>query len=300
MYSMTSPEMYREMSPPSLGYVFVPDDDTFLNTDHYLEIQFVTFGPQSEQPFSATAWISPTTHDEPEPLKFEPVVFQGEPRDKWIALLPQRENKADRWFYYITIETSEGRTIEIWKDMNWFEKFFSGFKKEHQHFWVTYEGSVSREMPAGKLVLVTHIVFSFGALLFMFHTLYYMMSIFSGAKANNFIKAYKSAFWAVMMFFVGAILLGIPITWFTFGVGFQPWPTQGLTSLGDVTDTKSTWLVIAWGILLGCYYRVFKNALSQQMEYGRFKSFAYWIIVALIFTIFVFLIPHSQFMQAGQ
>lgn len=295
MSSMITPEMYREMSPPDLGYVFVPDDDTFVKTDHFLEIRFIRFGP--EKPVAAIAWISRHTYDDPEPLAFEPVYFDGEQTDKWIAVLPPLEEKGTRWFYYLTIETSTGRQIEIWKDMNWFERLFSGSKEETQLFWTTYEGSIVKELSAGKAMLVTHIVLSMGALFFMFHALFYLLTIFTQPTGVYFIKAYRSIFWGCMTFLFGAIILGIPITWYTFAVGFMPWPTQGLADLGDVTDTKSTALIIVWAILLFVYHKPFRLSLAEKLETAVMKKFAVWTLVTLLFTAFVFLIPHSQFMQ---
>jgi hypothetical protein len=295
MSNMIAPEMYRAMSPPDLGYVFVPDDDTFVKSDHFLEISFIQFGP--ERPVSATAWISRHTDDEPRALPFEPVNFGGEQTDKWIALLPPLEDKGTRWFYYITIKTSTGRQIEIWKDMNWFERMFSGFSSDKQLFWTTYEGNIVREIAPGKVMLVTHIVLSMGALLFMFHALYYLLWIFADKGRTHFIKAYRSVFWGCMTFFIGAIVLGIPITWYTFAVGFMPWPTQGLGNLGDVTDTKSVALTIVWAILLIGYMKPFKQAIAEKLEAKVMKKFAIWTLITLLFTVFVFLIPHSQFMQ---
>lgn len=294
---MVTPEMYREMSPPKLGYVFVPDDDTFVKTNHYLEIRFIRMGP--EAPLSATAWISRSPDETPQALKFEPAIYQGTQSDKWFAILPPLDEKGSRWFYYIAIDTSEGRTIEIWKSMNRLEKLFSGFMKDRQLFWTTYEGNVVREMPGGKAALVTHIVLSLGALLFLFHTLYYALSILDKPDSLTFIKCFRSSFWALLIFAVGAVAMGIPITWYTFGVGFSPWPMQGLTSLGDITDTKSCLLVVWWTVLLIRYFRTCRGALKAESEPVKLRRFALWTIVALLITVFVFLIPHSQFLQSS-
>ncbi len=298
MGKMVTPEMYRDMSPPQLGYVFVPDDDTFVETNHYLEIRFIPFGP--EYPVAATAFLSHTLSGDAEPLDLEPVFYEGEQTNKWIAILPPLADKGDRWFYYLTFETSEGRTIEIRKDMNWFEKLFTGFTKEKQLFWTTYEGNVIREIPSGKVLLVTHIVLTMGALLLLFHTLYYAFQLFAKPNRFYFHRAYKSAFWGILCFLVGAIIIGIPITAYTFGVGFMPWPTQGLTSLGDVTDTKSSAMIVAWAILLLANFGVYKRAFLKNAEPRKWVQFGVWVIIVSLFTVFIFLIPHSQFMQQSQ
>jgi hypothetical protein len=292
---MITPEMYKEMSPPNLGYVFVPDDDDFINSNHFLEISFIEMGP--EKPESVTAWISRHTYTDPTPLRFEQVYFAGEPTGKWIALLPPLEEKGTRWFYYLDIKTSTGREFEIRKDMNWFERLFSGFKETKQLFWTTYEGSLIREVHFGKAILVTHIVLACGALLIMYHALYYLLTIFYKPTKFIFNKAYRSVFWGCLTFFIGTIVIGIPVTWYTFAVGFMPWPTQGLTNLGDITDTKSTWLVIAWAVLLLSYLKTYRAPLKQAIDTAIMKRFAIWTLVSLLLTVFVFLIPHSQFMQ---
>lgn len=299
MNNMISPEMYRSINPPELGYIFVPDDDTFVESEHRLEIEFVEFGPEREKPVSATAHIARKVNDPMIELPFEPLFFNGQPTRTWFAVLPPLSEKGSRWFYYITIKTSNGRVIEIWKSKNWFEKLFSGFRSNRQYFWVTYEGNVSREMPGGKLALIFHIVLTFGALLLLFHTLYYSLWLIKSPSDNNMRKAYKSALWAIICFTIGAIIIGIPITRYTFDVGFAPWPVKGLTNPGDITDTKSTLLVIWWLILLITNRHALPSAKLNDTRFEKQRRFGWLTILALLVTIFVFLIPHSQFMQSG-
>ena len=298
MNNMIAPERYRSLKPPALGYVFVPDDDEFIDSEHRLEVQFIRFG--SEGPASVTAHVSRGLTEQPQDLPFEPLVYRGEPTRTWFAVLPPLADKGSRWFYYITIETTEGRTIEIWKSMNWFERLFSGFSKTRQHFWVTYEGNVAREMPMGRMLLVSHIVLIFSALIFMFHILYYVLQIIAVPVAGYYVRAYRCMFWAMISFAVGAILLGIPITFYTFGSGFAPWPSRGLTNLGDITDTKSMLLVVWWAVLLLTNLGHYRSALGGQGNGGPRRAFAWWTIIALLITVFVFLIPHSQFLQSSR
>lgn len=299
MNNMISPEMYREIDPPNLSYVFVPDDDAFTDSRHRLEVQFLDFGPQSEIPVTATALISREMNGQTQPLPLEPLMYAGNPTGTWFAVLPPLADKGTRWFYNISIETSQGRTVEIWKEMNWFERWFSGFKKDRQQFWVTYEGNVTREATGGRILLVLHVVLTMGALLSLFHTLYYAFRIIQKPTDFYMLKGYKSAMSAVLLFLVGAIFIGIPITAFTFGVGFAPWPTMGLTNTGDITDTKSTYLVVWWIILLISYSRTFRAASKGNGDSRKEARFAWWTIVALLVTVFVFLIPHSQFLQSS-
>ena len=110
--------------------------------------------------------------------------------------------------------------------MDWFERLFSGFRKDKQLFWVTYTGSVTRQTPYGKLLLSMHIALAFGALLFLFHTLYYDLRLIRSPNDHEMVRAWKTALWAMIFFTAGTIALGIPITRLAFGAGFMPWPTQ--------------------------------------------------------------------------
>jgi hypothetical protein len=294
MSGRITPEMYRSMTPP-LGYVFVPDDDTFIDSEQKLEINFVQMGRGA--PSQVTAHITRHPSDPTENLEFEPLAFHGEPTQTWFAILPPLHNKADRWFYYITVETTEDRTIEIWKHMNWFEKLFSGFRKEHQLFWVTYEGNVVREMKYGKLALVSHIVLSLGALIYMFHAFYYIMWLFTAPTGKYLRKTWHALLGAWISFTIGTIILGPVITWYTFAQGFTPWPVKGLNNLGDITDTKSLLLVVWWGILLLTNLKSVRLSIRGELSGSTGLRFAWWTLLALLVTAFVFLIPHSQFLS---
>ncbi|HDS30593.1 MAG TPA: hypothetical protein ENN67_06055 [Firmicutes bacterium] len=292
MNARITPEMYRNMAPP-LGYIFIPDDDTFVNSDHRLEVSFVRMG--REIPTRVTAHIARHPYEDTEELDFEILTYAGEPTSTWFAILPPLPNKADRWFYYITIETSENRTIELWKRMNWFEKLFTGFKQDRRMFWVTYEGNIVREVGFGRLILVSHIVLSLGALLFMFHALYYMMCLFSSQNGHFYRRTWYSLLGAWITFFVGTMILGPPITWYTFADGFAPWPVRGFNNLGDITDTKSVLLVVWWGILLLTTYKNVRLSRTGELTKSAGMKFAWWTLLAIIITVLVFLIPHSQF-----
>jgi hypothetical protein len=298
MNSMIAPEMYRSMRPPQLGYIFVPDDGEFTDGEHRIEVQFIQFSDES--PKSVTAFIMKKPDDQPQELPLEPLLYSGTPTRTWFAVLPPLKEKGARWFYYLTIQTTKDRTIEIWKNMNWFERLFSGFSKDRQHFWVTYEGNVVRETQFGRILLISHIVLAFGALLFLFHTMYYILRLVQiGPSDIDMLKGYKSAFWAAAFFFTGAIVLGIPITYYTFNTGFAPWPVKGLFNLGDITDTKSTLLAVWWAILLISYYKQFRLAVLGRGDGKLQRKFGWWTILALFITVFVFLIPHSQFLQTS-
>jgi hypothetical protein len=79
----------------------------------------------------------------------------------------------------------------------------------------------------------------------------------------------------------------------------MPWPTQGLTSLGDITDTKTSFLVVWWAVLLLSNLGTWMKAIKRQGDPIVERRFGWWTIVALLVTVFVFLIPHSQFLQTS-
>ena len=101
---------------------------------------------------------------------------------------------------------------------------------------------------------------------------------------------------AWLTFTIGAIILGPPVTWYTFAEGFSPWPVKGLNSLGDITDTKSVLLVIWWGVLLLSNLKHVRSSTHGELGKSICLRFAWWTLVAILVTIFVFMIPHSQFL----
>lgn len=293
MNGRIAPDMVRHMAPP-LGYIFVPDDDAFVDSEHRLEVDFIPMG--REVPTRVIAHIARHPNDPIEELEFEPLFFDGEPTMTWFTVLPPLSKKADKWFYYISIETSEDRQIQLWKSMNWFEKLFTGFKRDQMMFWTTYEGNVVREAPMGRLLLLSHIVTSMGAILFMFHTLYYMMWLFVVPTSKFFRKTWNAMLGAWITFTFGTCILGPPVTWYTFAQGFYPWPLKGLTDLGDITDTKSVLLVIWWGVVLMMNWKYIRSKNRIELDPAAGKKFAWAIFIAILVTIFVFNIPHSQFL----
>ena len=89
--TMISPDIYKSMNPPALGYVFVPDKDAFVGDHDRLEISFMKFG--SEAPFQVTAHISRNVTDPPQDLYFQPLFYQGIQTDSWYAILPGPQRK---------------------------------------------------------------------------------------------------------------------------------------------------------------------------------------------------------------
>ena len=122
--------------------------------------------------------------------------------------------------------------------------------------------------PVPSYIVITHILFIFGAFLF---------SIRSGLEAlvpgSN---PRKLAFWAVAFLFIGGMILGPIMQMFSFGAFWTGFP------LGkDLTDTKTLAALVFWVIALWASRKKSK------------KTSRHWILAASCVMLIVFLIPHS-------
>lgn len=176
--------------------------------------------------------------------------------------------KGKRYFYYISIEDSKGDVLVLPPTATGTER--------PVYYYVTYEAHPDR------LSLILHIVLAIGAVIYWVHTLFYSICHLRTGQEIFFRKAYNSAFWGNVAFFIFAIPLGCLIAWQTFGT---PW--TGIPVGWDITDNKSL-------ITL-----VFYTAALIGAKTGRVssKTFAVLGIVGLILTIIVYNIPHSYVIQ---
>ncbi|MDH4100977.1 MAG: hypothetical protein OEV28_10465, partial [Nitrospirota bacterium] len=177
-------------------------------------------------------------------------------------------SKGKRHFYYLRIESEKGDVLVLPSTaLN---------KDKPAYYYVTYEGSSSR------WALILHIVLAIGAVIYWVHTFYYSISHLRTGQDVFFRKAYSSAFWGNVAFFIFAVPLGCLIAWETFGT---PW--TGIPVGWDITDNKSLiTLVFYTAALIGARFRLFST-----------RTFAVLGIVGLILTIIVYNIPHSYFIQ---
>lgn len=114
-------------------------------------------------------------------------------------------------------------------------------------------------------LLIPHILLMFGWLLF---------SVRAGlAAVGREKKAQKLALYTTAMLFVGGILFGVFVQYYAFGAFWTGFPVGK-----DLTDTKTLVALMAWILAL------YQNRHGQR---------PYWIVIAALITLAVYLIPHS-------
>ena len=176
--------------------------------------------------------------------------------------------KGKRFFYSIRIEDSKGDVLVLPPTAEQ--------KERPVYYYVTYEGH------PGRVWLILHIVLAIGAIIYWIHTFYYCICHLQTGQEIFFRKAYNSAFWGNVAFFIFAVPLGCLIAVQTFG---KPW--TGIPVGWDITDNKSLITLVFYTVaLLGARFRIFTA-----------RTFAVLGIVGLILTIIVYNIPHSYFIQ---
>ncbi|HPR62924.1 MAG TPA: hypothetical protein PK014_01780 [Thermoanaerobaculia bacterium] len=263
-----TPDMVTLLTPGApVHYVYVHDDDQYNDRDYRVEFRAFT---REENPAIDSVSIHIRRSGEQEYLRntMEPLVIKGEPTSSYLYVMP-RLHILQRYFFYFTIELSNGESVKVTQPKPWFAALLTG--KGDWPFYVTFEGHVN------KHILVLHITLVVAALFFLIHTLLDTFRIHVGMK-QAFQRALSTMFWGWLLFAISVIPLGIVVTWQAFQEGWGGWPIGT-----DITDTKSEVVVLYWLLVL---------LLSRK---GRLKYFPYWVYGGIVITTIVYLIPHSLF-----
>jgi hypothetical protein len=272
--SMISPEMYRvtDRSEP-INYVFVPDYDQFARSNHYVEGLF--WSTQDESLRVSVHYRTPDTEYVAAGLQ------QIGESNKFSFPLPSLQI-GQRFFYFLRVEDSVGRRIDIKPKRNLMDKLFVGTKEKL--FYVTFEGRPSRAL------LLCHIVFIVGAMLLMVHGFHY--SVQHLVTGRGLPGAYWSLFYGWLLFTISVLPLGYAIAKSTFGVGWGGFP------LGmDITDNKSLGIVLYWFVLLLRGWRPQRGEYSVRTGKMFGTTFAGLSLLGILLTILAYSIPHSVFVQ---
>ena len=125
-------------------------------------------------------------------------------------------------------------------------------------------------------ILIPHIFLMFLAMVFSTRT-----AIEAILKWNN---THKLAFWTLMFFIGGGLILGPIVQYYAFGYFWTGWPTAdglhiNLFKFGDLTDNKTLAALIMWAIAV---WRLKKH--PEQ---------TYWAWIAAVVLLAVYMIPHS-------
>ncbi len=181
----------------------------------------------------------------------------------WAATLPGNE-KGVRTYYFLTAEDAAGNRVvlpedasEVWTD-------------EYDYFKLRAEGKASR------WALIVHIYLMFVAILLFVHSLYYALSVLYGIDRSGALVV--SVYYGVLTFFI----TGFPIGWMIEKqVLGNYW--EGIPFGWDITDSKTLFILVFWMI----------PVILRLRRRVSDRGFAKWVVAGSLFTIAMFLLPHS-------
>ncbi|MEW6456391.1 MAG: hypothetical protein AB1410_06745 [Acidobacteriota bacterium] len=169
--------------------------------------------------------------------------------------------KGERTYFFFKAKDREGKEIILPKNA------------PKNLYFIKHEGSVS------KVGTLFHITLMMTALFILIHSLYFsLLHLFGDDKNETISKMTNSVLIALVVFFI----TGFPIGWWiAYEVYGKAW--TGIPFGMDITDNKTLIILIYWLLALLVYK--FKKIDS--------KLFAKLVILGAIFTLILFLIPHS-------
>jgi hypothetical protein len=227
-------------------------------------------GPTPPSVSSVTVYYRKAERKEwtPYPLQYCPK------SDLWAGSLPPLP-KGKRYFYYLEVRGSRGEKLFLPEGAP--EAPGQGF------YHVTYEGHVS------EILLIAHIVLACSTAVFLLHAFYYgLCQLVCG-------DGYRGAYWCALagnlLFFISMVPLGAVLSGQTFGEPWGAWP------LGtDVTDTKSQFLFLFW-LVAALLQRKTLTGGRRGKDTLSPRGFSILTVGGCIFSLVIFLIPHSYFFQ---
>jgi len=271
-YKMITPTMYRLTDPSApINYVLVPDRSEYGHSGHFIRVDVWPTGENKE--LSVKVLFKKKTDD-----KFYEGNMQRVMESNVYAFIVPPLEKGQRWFYYIQAAGAGGNAVKIPPNA-----------PDKPLPWVTYEGRVS------LYILSIHIALVVGSIFFLIHALYFSLLILTRARASDsptLMKCYRSVMLGWLSFFLGAVPLGIYVSYVTFGAGNQ-W---GAFPFGkDITDNKTQLEIIIWLIILLTRIDLLKGKPSAARVTAR--AFTWLVVVGIVVTAAVYMIPHSLFLQ---
>ncbi|MDZ7814660.1 MAG: hypothetical protein U5N86_01245 [Planctomycetota bacterium] len=198
---------------------------------------------------------------------YEKEMVRAEGTDLYCASL-EGKPKLGRWFYRFHAYYGDEDAV---------------FAQEGDtNFFVTFEGDVP------MLLLVSHIALMIATVILFIFVFYY--SLEKLVNRRNGKELYLSAFLGTAVFLFAAFVLGPPISGYAFGEPFGAWPFGT-----DITDTKSFWLIVLW--LIPLFLRAGQLTGNEKHNRISARAFAWFCLLALVFSLIVFMIPHSLFIH---
>jgi len=180
----------------------------------------------------------------------------------FTAIVPG-DARGKRNYFYISAEDNEGNKVILPKQKN------TGKIKLYQ---LRSEGKPS------FLLKLLHIMLMLTALIILIHALYYSASFLQNKNEDIPLKLKNLILWGIITFFV----TGFPIGWIIeYQVLGNFW--EGIPFGWDITDNKTLLILIYW-LAIFIPYRLKKISPSTMSKL---------IIFGTIFTLVLFIIPHS-------
>ena len=193
---------------------------------------------------------------------------EGAP-DKFITHLPS-QSKGKRAYYYLSLSDNKGKTILTLPQQ---------IDLLNDPLLIKFKGEVV------PIILISHALAMFASVFFIALILFSALEILRGK--DSLVKFSFYTLSATILSFLGGVPLGILVTNQALG---EYW--GGFPIFTDVTDSKTSILILYWVILLFLMKgSAFKK--DKTLNLLKDKTLAFWGILGFLLTIMIYLIPHS-------
>jgi hypothetical protein len=182
----------------------------------------------------------------------------------WYVTSLELPEKGIRTYYYFEVSDRAGNKIILP------EKATPEYGSEYQYFKLRSEGQVSR--PA----LYFHVLLMLFAIVLFFHVLYDALYILNGGHRER--RIVLVTLYAQICFFI----TGFPLGWIIEKQALGNY-WEGIPFGWDITDSKTLFIFLYWMIPLILYW---------MKKIGE-RGFAKWAVGGVLFTVAMFLLPHS-------
>ncbi len=182
----------------------------------------------------------------------------------WYVTSMELPEKGVRYYFYFEVVDRAGNQLIFPEEAK------PQFTSEYHYFKLRSEGQVSR------LALFFHVLLMLFAIVLFFHVMYDAIYILNGGHREQ--RIVMVTLYAQICFFITGFPLGWLIEKQVLG---NYW--EGIPFGWDITDSKTLFIFLYWMIPLILYW------LKKIGERG----FAKWAVGGVIFTVVMFLLPHS-------
>ncbi|MFQ6082516.1 MAG: hypothetical protein ACE5WD_04055 [Candidatus Aminicenantia bacterium] len=180
----------------------------------------------------------------------------------FTALLPGKE-KGQRSYFYIYAEDNAGNEVYLPEEAG---------KTGGKWFVIKFEGRAS------FFLKLLHIMFMLTSLTIFIHAFYYAVSYLKNENEKADLRLGALLLWGIIVFFITGFPIGWMIGWQVTG---QAW--TGIPFGWDITDNKTLLILIYWLAVL----------IPFKLNKFSVRTLAKLIILGTIFTLVLFLVPHS-------